>query len=96
MAELEGISKASSVPVTDEITRIGHGSTAPLWISLPVPNVATANINRVNRTIFKRLNLSARTPPHIEKIRTGAKFAVATSPSMTSEPVSVRIRKRRP
>ena len=96
IADRDGMSNARSVPVTADIARMCQGSIDPLWISTPVPSVTTANMSRVNRTIVRRLNRSARTPPHMEKINTGNKFAVATSPSISSDPVSDRIRNRRP
>ena len=96
IADLEGMSKANSVPVRLEITSTCHGSTRPLSISAPVPRVAIANISRVIRIILSLLNLSASTPPQIEKISTGPRFAVATRPRVTSDSVRVRINHIRP
>ena len=96
IADLDGMSNDSSTPVPAEMAITCHGRITSVAIRTAVKKVTAANISLVKRTRYRRFTLSASTPPHIERNSTGPRLAVATSPSINSESVSVRINHSRP
>ena len=79
-----------------EIAMTCHGLITSVAIRTAVKRVTAANMSLVNRTRYRRFTLSASTPPHIDRNNTGPRLAVATSPSINSESVNVRINHSRP
>ena len=87
IAALAGISKASKIPVRNEIARRIIGVIASRVIRIPVSRHNAAIAALVMIKSMRRLTRSARTPPQIDKNKIGPKLKAVTSPSIYSSGV---------